>query len=145
VCHGLDGRPFLQLIAYGDGVEVAELDFSFLNPRASTMSGKGKGKAAPVEPLVRAYSPAFDHSRFACRGGEWHLLDISHGRPEIRRSTPNVDRPDMWDWCTRAKMEEGFYGWYMKDVEDYRVFWMGNLRKEESEMPDLSRLSVREH
>lgn len=145
VCHGHDGRPFLQLIAYGDGVEVAELDFSFLNPRASTMSGKGKGKAAPVEPLVRAYNPAFDHSRFACRGGEWHLLDMTHGRPEVRRSTPSVDGPDMWDWFTRAKMEEGFYGWYMKDVEDYRVFWMGSLRKEENEMPDLSRLSVRGH
>ena len=109
-----------------------------------SVSGKGKGKAAPVEPLVRAYSPAFDHSRFACRGGEWHLLDTSHGRPEVRRSTPSVNGPDMWDWFTRVKMEEGFYGWYMKDVEDYRVFWMGNLQKERNEMPDISRLSVRE-
>lgn len=144
VCYGSDGRPFLQVLAYGDGVEVAELDFSFLAPRAGP-SGKGKGKAAPVEPLVRAYTPAFDHSRFACRGGEWHLLNVAHGRPELRRSMLSVDGLNTREWVARAKMEEGFYGWYMKDVDDYRVFWMGNIRKEEDRMPDLSRLSVQGH
>jgi hypothetical protein len=142
VCSGVDRQPFLQVIAYGDGVEVIELDFSFLAPRVG-MSGKGKGKAAPVEPTVRAYAPAFDYSRFACRGGEWHLLDTAHGRPEVRRSMLSVDSLDMGEWVARVKMDEGFYGWYMKDVEDYRVFWMGNVRKEQDGMPDISRLSIR--
>jgi hypothetical protein len=143
VCCGSNGKAFLQVIAYGAGVEVAELSLSFLSPRAG-LGGKGKGKAVPVEPLVRAYTGAFDPSRFACRGGEWHLLTIANGRPEIRRSRPSTDGPDTREWVARAKMEEGFYGWYMKDVEDYRVFWMGNVSgKEEDEMPDLSRLSVR--
>ena len=142
VCSSVDKPPFLQVIAYGDGVEVVELDFSFLTPRAG-LSGKGKGRAAPVEPNVKAYAPAFDHSRFACRGGEWHLLDTTHGRPEVRRSMQNVDGLDTRELVERVKMDEGFYGCYMKDVEDYRVFWMGNLRPEQDEIPDISRLSMR--
>jgi hypothetical protein len=142
VCSGIERLPFLQVIAYGDGVEVVELDFSFLAPRAG-LSGKGKGRAPPVEPTVKAYTPVFDYSRFACRGGEWHLLDITHGRPEVRRSMQSVDGLDTREWVERVKKDEGFYGWYMKDVEDYRVFWMGNIRKEEDGMPDISRLSMR--
>ena len=142
VCSSVDRPPFLQVIAYGDGVEVVELDFSFLASRTG-LGGKGKGRAAPVEPTVKAYAPAFDHSRFACRGGEWHLLDTTHGRPEVRRSMQNVDGLDTRELVERVKMDEGFYGCYMKDVEDYRVFWMGNLRPEQDEMPDISRLSMR--
>ena len=142
VCSSVGKPPFLQVIAYGDGVEVVELDFSFLTSRAG-LSGKGKGRAAPVEPNVKAYTPAFDHSRFACRGGEWHLLDTTHGRPEVRRSMQNVDGLGTRELVERVKMEEGFYGCYMKDVEDYRVFWMGNLRPEQDGMPDISRLSMR--
>jgi hypothetical protein len=145
VCYGNDGIPFLQVVAYGEGVEVAELDFSFLNRKPGS-GGKGKGKAAPVEPLVRAYTDAFDPSRFACRGGEWHLLDTANGRPEIQRRMPSADSMDTREWIARVQMEEGFYGWYRKDVEDYRVFWMGNLSKVENDgMPELSRLSVREY
>ena len=142
VCSGVDRPPFLQVIAYGDGVEVVELDFSFLVSRTG-LGGKGKGRAAPVEPTVKAYAPAFDHSRFACRGGEWHLLDTTHGRPEVRRSMQSVDGLNTRELVDRVKMDEGFYGWYMKDMEDYRVFWMGNIRKEQDGMPDISRLSVR--
>ncbi len=55
-----------------------------------------------------------------------------------------VDGLDTRAWVERVKMDEGFYGWYMKDVEDYRVFWMGNIRKEQEGLPDISRLSLRE-
>ena len=143
VCHGADGRPFLQVVAYGEGIEVAEVALSFLAPRAGP-GGKGKGKGAPVEPIVRAYAEAFDASRFACRGGEWHLLDIANGRPDIRRSMPNADGLDMREWAARVKMGEGFYGWHRKDMEDYRVFWMGNVSKEDG-IPDNSQLNVRGH
>ena len=54
----------------------------------------------------------------------------------------STDGLDTREWVERLKQDEGFYGWYMKDVEDYRVFWMGNIRKEQSGMPDISRLSI---
>ena len=55
----------------------------------------------------------------------------------------SVDGLNTRELVDRVKMDEGFYGWYMKDMEDYRVFWMGNIRKEQDGMPDISRLSVR--
>ena len=55
----------------------------------------------------------------------------------------SVDSLDERELVERVKMDEGFYGWYMKGVEDYRVFWMGNIRKEQSGVPDISRLSIR--
>ena len=55
----------------------------------------------------------------------------------------SVDGLDPRELVERVKMDEGFYGCYMKDVEDYRVFWMGNIRPEQDGMPDISRLSMR--
>ena len=54
----------------------------------------------------------------------------------------STDGLDTREWVERVKQDEGFYGCYMKDVEDYRVFWMGNIRKEQGGMPDISRLSI---
>jgi len=99
-----------------------------------------------VEPLIRAYTNAFDTSRFACRGGEWHLLDTADGRPEFKRNIPSAGGLDTREWFANIETQQGFYGWYRKDVEDYRVFWMGSVSDEGTDgMPDLHQLSVREH
>ena len=122
---GDGARPFLQLVALGeDGVEVQELSLSFLS------RGKGKGRA---EAPVRA---SLDISAgLLCTGGHWHRSEYP---PQMTRSVSvasdssgtSFGSLDTDEVLSKLQIEQGIYGWCQKDLQDWRVFWVGGTGRE---------------
>ncbi|KAI5123406.1 hypothetical protein M0805_006112 [Coniferiporia weirii] len=112
------GEPdFLQVIGFGDdGVEVQEVPLS--------MFAKGKGKARGTEP-IRAHMDVGGDVGFLCRGGQWHKPSRFLSRVDsfMSYSTASTAHPD------RRDDENGFYAWLRRDLEDWRLFWVGGLEK----------------
>jgi len=124
--------PYLQLIAWGeDGVEVQEISFGFLT--------KGKGKP---EESRKGHADVGGTTGFLCIGGHWDKPNYPYQKPyPLSRSysgssdmtSTSFDSMATEDIVNRMQMEEGVYGWYRKDVEDWRVFWVGGSYAEDDD------------
>ncbi|KAF9238822.1 hypothetical protein BU15DRAFT_88258 [Melanogaster broomeanus] len=104
-----DAPPFLQLIGMGeDGLEVHEIPLAILsNPK-----GKGKG-VAPADPShVQSF---MGETGFLANAGHWHHLRLSDSFDSVETEAA----------ASQLRAEAGAYGWLRKDVEDWRVFWVG--------------------
>jgi hypothetical protein len=126
---------FMQLIAFGgeNGLEVQEIPLSSL--------GKGKQKARAEEP-VHAEEDFGGDSGYLCSGGHWDASDLKLHFPQgLERmsstssamSGVSVGSMESAMLVEKLKREEGIYGWYRKGVEDWRVFWVGGSRDNDSE------------
>jgi len=111
--------PQLQLAAFSEnGIEVQEMSISF-------MSTKGKGRAYPEE-IVWAEEDLGGEAGFLTMGGNWDRLAQAQAQGlSSAASVFSVDSLDSADILARKKREEGMYGWYRKDLADWRVFWVG--------------------
>lgn len=111
----------LQLVSFSDnGIEVHETGLSFMR--------KGKGRAVPEE-VVHAEEDLGEAGFLGC-GGNWNRMDQVFNLYGQRitgetASTASVDSMDSSDLVAYLKREEGIYGWYRKDSEDWRIFWVG--------------------
>jgi len=111
--------PLLQLVAFSDtGIEVQEASLTFLR-------NKGKGRAMPDD-LIKAEEDIGGETGFLAVGGNWDQLDNLYG-PQSP-SGQSIDSMDSMDLIARMRRDEGIYGWYHKDFEDWRVFWVGGDR-----------------
>ncbi|KAG1752453.1 uncharacterized protein EDB91DRAFT_1102685 [Suillus paluster] len=113
-------EPSLQLIGMGEeGVEVHEVPLSHLSG-----SYKGKGKALPDPPV--AQNP-LGEAGFLTTGGRWHRYI---GAPQFERmnsaiSASSIESTGTEELLSRVKAEEGVYGWWRKEWQDWRIFWLG--------------------
>lgn len=107
----------LQLISFSDnGVEVHETPLGFMK--------KGKGRAIP-EDVVHAEADLGDTGFLTC-GGNWDRLGQVFGSNRgPSTSTNSFDSMDSSEILAMLKREEGVYGWYRKDLGDWRIFWLG--------------------
>jgi len=68
---------------------------------------------------------------FPTCGGNWDRLDqifgSNHGTSTfgVASSTNPFDSMDSSEILAMLKREEGIYGWYQKDLADWRIFWLG--------------------
>lgn len=114
-------EPFLQLIGMGDeGVEAHEVPLSYLSGNC-----KGKGKVLPEPPF--AQNP-LGEAGFLTVGGRWRRYI---GAPQLERmnsamSTMSTSSFETEELLSRAKAEEGVYGWWRKEWQDWRIFWLGS-------------------
>jgi hypothetical protein len=115
--------PILQLVSFSDnGIEVHETGLGFMR--------KGKGRAVPEE-VVHAEEDLGETGFLSC-GGNWDRIDQvfnlngqGMSMPTATSSTYSVDSTDSSEMSAWLKREEGIYGWYRKDSEDWRIFWLG--------------------
>jgi hypothetical protein len=108
----------LQLVSFSDnGIEVHETGLGFMK--------KGKGPAVPEE-VVHAEEDLGETGFLSC-GGNWDRMDQVLGGQGLTMngSTHSINSMDSSDFLTHLKREEGIYGWYRKDSEDWRIFWVG--------------------
>lgn len=129
----------LQIIAFGEtGIEVQEISLSFLLGD----DGKGKGKWALEEP-IRAFYKMNSECGFLGFGGRWDRrssLSVKGSLRAMSRSATTTSAvsyaSDMSGTSSMASdtgdftREEGIYGWFRKDSEDYRIFWVGGTTGE---------------
>jgi hypothetical protein len=114
------------------GVEIVEtsIGFIFKPPDLGLTIGKGKGKvrsiSIPSEPLVRATWESPDITGYLGRGGYWHTLDTTSGRPEFRNIISDSDLSVYARAGSRTELGQGIYAWTQKGLEDYRVVWLGD-------------------
>ena len=126
-------EPKLQVLGFTDqGVEIVEtsIGFIFKPPDLGPTIGKGKGKVRSIsilsEPLVRATWESPDVTGYLGRGGYWHTLDTTSGRPELRNIIPDSDLSLHARAGSRTELGQGIYAWTQKGLEDYRVVWLGD-------------------
>jgi len=105
-----------------DGIEVLEI------PLTTLWNRKGKGKGAPLADPRRVQS-FIGETGFLANGGHWHHL-ASVAAPQLERtdstaSAISFDSVESEEATSRLRAEAGVYGWLRKDVEDWRVFWVG--------------------
>lgn len=129
----LADRPaMLQLVAFSDkGIEIAETPVTFLFQQSDPGSpgkGKGKGKSisAQSEPLNRAQWHTMETTKPLCRGGIWHRLDTSSGRPEIHPSEWANDLASHPAATSKLETGKGIYATVQRGLDDYRVIWLGD-------------------
>jgi len=102
----------LQLISFSDnGIEVHETPLGFMK--------KGKGREI-AEDIVHAEEDLGETGFLTC-GGNWDRLETF----SAASSTNSFDSMDSSDLLALLKREEGVYGWYRKDLDDWRIFWLG--------------------
>jgi hypothetical protein len=130
---GPEKEPKLQVLGFTDhGVEIVEtgINFIFKPPDLGPTIGKGKGKVRSIsilsEPLTRATWESPDVTGYLGRGGYWHTLDTSSGRPELRNVAPDTDLSVYAGSGSRIELGQGIYAWTQKGFEDYRVVWLGD-------------------
>jgi len=113
----------LQLVSFSEnGIEVYETGLGFMHMT------KGKGRAVD-ETIVHAEED-LGETGFLGSGGNWDRMDQIFLGQRISRSAAmassySVDTVDSVEISASLKREEGIYGWYRKDSEDWRVFWVG--------------------
>ncbi|THH11481.1 hypothetical protein EW145_g628 [Phellinidium pouzarii] len=120
VCSPLAEPDFLQVIGFGEfGVEVQEIPLSSFS--------KGKGKSRSLEP-IRAKLDIGGDVGFLCKSGQWHKPHrfLSRDDSFMSYNTTSTVRPETRD------VENGFYGWLRRDVEDWRLFWIGGMEKDDN-------------
>lgn len=129
---GPENEPKLQVIAFTDqGVETVEtgINFLFKAPDLGPTIGKGKGKSQSIsmpEPLSRATWDSPDVAGYLAKGGFWHTLDTSSGRPELRPPVSDSDYSVNVNPGNETEASKGIYAWAQKGLEDYRVVWLGD-------------------
>lgn len=112
VCSPFREPPYLQVIAFGQyGIEVQEVPLSIICG--------GKGKSRRAEPVCAQIDIGGDVG-FLCRGGQWNkpLSYLLRADSFMSYGTNGTVR--------RNAHEKGFYGWLRRDLEDWRVFWVGD-------------------
>jgi hypothetical protein len=111
-------QPILQLIAFGEDIEVQEMSLSFLT--------KGKGKSRDDE-LLCSQADIGGTTGFLCEGGHWDHFSYSDtiSRSISINSAVSFDSLDTEELVAKIQMEQGIYGWCQKGCEDWRVFWIG--------------------
>lgn len=113
-------EPSLQLIGMGEeGVEVHEVPLTYISG-----SYKGKGKTLPEPPFAQN---ALGETGFLTTGGHWHRYI---GAPQLESmnsamSASSFESIGTEELSSRVKAEEGVYGWWRKEWEDWRIFWLG--------------------
>lgn len=113
----------LQLVSFSDnGLEIHETSLGFMR--------KGKGRAIPEEE-VHAEEDLGETGFLSC-GGNWnrmdHVFNLNGQGMSMKTATSStfsVDSTDSSEIMASLKREEGMYGWYRKDSEDWRIFWIG--------------------
>lgn len=113
----------LQFIAFNEnGIEIHETGVGFMR--------KGKGHAVP-EDVVHAEED-MGETGFLSMGGNWDRIDQPYGLNaqglslfSAVSSTSSIDSTDSSDIVAHLSREAGVYGWYRKDPEDWRIFWLG--------------------
>ena len=121
-----DMLPFIQIVAFGEGgIEVQEVPISLLT------QGKGKGKGRIPEPLW-AHEDLGGPVGFLCTGGHWDEFGQMRSADQLSRSSSTSDvSTNSSSTCgseemmAKLKKQEGMYGWWCKDFQDWRVFWIG--------------------
>lgn len=130
VVRGSDGSASLQLSGFGEGVEIVEI------PVADIIAGQKDRSIGRAAGKVRSDSGearrTFVHEGFTtgylCSGGEWDKMSVtgnawrsSFARPILHRSMSDMSIEE------RSRVSDaGVYAWIQKDIEDYRVFWLGS-------------------
>ncbi|KAG2073578.1 hypothetical protein BDR04DRAFT_1094494 [Suillus decipiens] len=110
-------EPSLQLIGMGnEGVEAHEVPLSYL-----CGSYKGKAKALPEPPS--AQNP-LGEAGFLTVGGHWRRY-IGGFQLERMTSVMSSGSTETEELLSRMKAEEGLYGWWRKEWQDWRIFWLG--------------------
>lgn len=84
-------------------------------------SCKGKSKALPEPPFAQN---ALGETGFLTIGGHWNRY-IGVPPLESLNSANSIDSIGSEELLSRVKAEEGVYGWWRKDWEDWRIFWLG--------------------
>lgn len=125
ICFPRNEPSFLQVIGLGEyGIEVQEVPLSTFS--------KGKGKSRGEE-IVRAHTDIGGDTGYFCRGGMWHkppqhlLLRSDSVMSYSSSTTALVDK---------KKAEEGFYAWCRRDLEDWRIFWLGGVERDNDTITD---------
>ncbi|KAK2465976.1 hypothetical protein APHAL10511_001617 [Amanita phalloides] len=121
-----DRLPFLQIVAFGEGgIEVQEVPISLLG------QGTGKGKGRTLEPS-QAHEDLGGPVGFLCKGGHWDDFVESSAGEQLSRhsstsdlSTTSIISYGSDEMLAKLKKQEGVYGWWCKDLQDWRVFWIG--------------------
>lgn len=121
--------PLLQLVAFSDnGIEVQESTLTFLR-------NKGKGRAMPDD-LIKGEEDIGGDTGFLAVGGNWDQLDNLYGLQPALLSGQSVDNMDSLDLIARMRRDQGIYGWCRKGFEDWRVFWVGGDRSQDTTQDD---------
>ncbi|KAF9534614.1 hypothetical protein CPB83DRAFT_878973 [Crepidotus variabilis] len=126
--------PIFQLVSFNEnGIEIHETGTGLMWEVLLDGKGKGKAKAKTNEDFVRAEED-LGETGFLSHGGNWDRLDQVFG-PHNRSgpasaggaplSTVSLESMDSSDLLAHLQREEGMYGWYRKDQEDWRIFWIG--------------------
>lgn len=122
-----DLLPFLQIVAFSEGgIEVQEVPVSLLMP------GKGKGKGRMTD-LSHAHEDLGGPAGFLCKGGHWDDFVETYSMRVLSRhsSSSNVSLTSNNNYgsetLVKPKKQEGVYGWWCKDLQDWRVFWIGEI------------------
>ncbi|KAI6127459.1 hypothetical protein EDD16DRAFT_287411 [Pisolithus croceorrhizus] len=118
---------FLQLLGLGEqGIEVHEISLAALSHR------KGKDKeGTPTEAThVRSF---IGETGFLATGGHWHQLE-SVVAPQLERtdsatSASSYGSVESEEVRLQMRAAAGLYCSLRKDVEDWRVFWVGGDAK----------------
>ncbi|KIO12479.1 hypothetical protein M404DRAFT_678478 [Pisolithus tinctorius Marx 270] len=114
---------FLQLLGLGEhGIEVHEI------PLAALSSRKGKDKEGTSIEATHVQS-FIGETGFLATGGHWHQSD-SVVAPHLERtdsatSTSSYGSVESEEMLLRLRGAAGLYCSLRKDVEDWRVFWVG--------------------
>lgn len=116
--------PFLQLIGMGeDGLEVHEIPLIALSNR------KGKEReGASVE--VTHIQSFVGETGFLASGGRWHQLGSGLTAPQLERtdsatSTSSYGSAETEEMVLEMRAAAGVYCSLRKDLEDWRVIWVG--------------------
>ena len=122
----IDKPPLLQLVSFSDnGIEVQESTLTFLR-------NKGKGRAMPDD-LIKGEEDIGGDAGFLAVGGNWDQLDNLCGLEPQALTGQSMDNLDSLDLMRR---DQGIYGWFRKGFEDWRVFWVGGDRSQETVQED---------
>lgn len=116
--------PLLQLVAFTDnGIEVQESTLTFLR-------NKGKGRAMPDD-LIKGEEDIGGDTGFLAAGGNWDQLDNLYYQQSM--VDDNMDSSDL---IARMRRDQGIYGWCRKGFGDWRVFWVGGDRSQDTAHDD---------
>lgn len=116
--------PFLQLIGMGEvSLEVHEI------PLATLSNRKGKEKEGVTVEATHTQS-FLGEIGFLANGGHWHQPGSGLMAPQLERadsatSTSSFGSTETEDVALRMRAAAGAYCSLRKDVEDWRVIWVG--------------------
>jgi hypothetical protein len=85
--------------------------------------------------LIKGEEDIGGDTGFLTVGGNWDQLDNLYGlQPAL--TGQSMDNMDSLDLRERMRRDQGIYGWYRKGFEDWRVFWVGGDRSQDTAQDD---------